>query len=796
MPSMFAQRYRFLVLGTVLLVLIGRLHGEPGQPAAYLESLERAGKNRSQLEAFVVQASRDHGEFGGRAARFLIRFMSEGDLQSLDLEFLSENLNYAIRAKAEFPWGEAIPESIFLNDVLPYASLDEPRERWRPGLYETSKAIVADSETIAEAVQSLNRELFNVIDVHYNTGRKRPNQSPSESIKQGRATCTGLSIILVDACRAVGIPARITGTPLWTNQRGNHTWTEVWDQDWHFTGSDEYDAKGLDRGWFVGAASEAIKSDPRYAIYSTSWQTADAYFPMVWSRGDRSVHAVNTTDRYTGDRVNARPADANELFVRVRETKGGVRIQVKAELVDGSNQSVSSVVTKAGRADMNDIAALSCRPDRLMWLRFTKGDETKQIPIRRWSRDSVTLDLAWNEIPSRDQVASFQLAGLKTWLAVPAVIRPDSIPGSVLKGSLSKSDARRAVDLLWAKEVEEQREDREQELAAKAVSAGGHTLRFKERSFGSAPEGRRSLWISLHGGGGAPPAVNDRQWANQITLYEPEEGYYVAPRAPTDTWNLWHQDHIDPLVQRLIETFVICRGVDPNRVYLMGYSAGGDGVFQLGPRMADRFAAVAMMAGHPNETQPTGLRNLPFALFMGADDSAYNRNEKAAEWRDELKRLRSNDPGGYPHMVKIYPDTGHWMKRRDREALPWMKRYVRVTWPKQIEWLQDDVIHDRFYWLGVDRKDGIPRSRVSARISGQTIHLRAEDVPEVKLRLSDALLDLDLPVVVKSESRVLFKGRVDRTIEAIRESLAERADPVAAATAVLTVPLAAGKDGR
>ena len=47
--------------------------------------------------------------------------------------------------------------------------------------------------------------------------------------------------------------------------------------------------------------------------------------------------------------------------------------------------------------------------------------------------------------------------------------------------------------------------------------------------------------------------------------------------------------------------------VDPNKVYLMGYSAGGDGVYQLAPRMADRFAAAAMMAGHPNETSPLGL---------------------------------------------------------------------------------------------------------------------------------------------------------------------------------------------
>ena len=50
------------------------------------------------------------------------------------------------------------------------------------------------------------------------------------------------------------------------------------------------------------------------------------------------------------------------------------------------------------------------------------------------------------------------------------------------------------------------------------------------------------MFISMHGGGGAPKQVNDSQWENQKRLYKLEEGVYVVPRAPTDTWNLWH-DH-------------------------------------------------------------------------------------------------------------------------------------------------------------------------------------------------------------------------------------------------------------
>ncbi|MFN9878353.1 MAG: hypothetical protein ACK557_07725, partial [Planctomycetota bacterium] len=53
---------------------------------------------------------------------------------------------------------------------------------------------------------------------------------------------------------------------------------------------------------------------------------------------------------------------------------------------------------------------------------------------------------------------------------------------------------------------------------------------------------------------------------------------------------------------------------------------------RVGPRLADRWAAAGMMAGHPNETVPLGLRNVPFALQVGAEDAAYRRNEIGREW--------------------------------------------------------------------------------------------------------------------------------------------------------------------
>ena len=436
------------------------------------DAMARAGENRSALKAFIRQSEVSHGAMGRRGAEFLVRHMPESDLKSLGTEFLLENLDYAFRARSEFSWCASLPEEIFFNDVLPYASLDETRERWRPDFYRQASEIVKNAASAGEAAQALNRELFNLINVHYNTGRKRPNQSPSESIEQGRATCTGLSIILVDACRSVGIPARVTGTPLWTNNRGNHTWTEIWDGRWFFTGSDEYDAKGLDRGWFVGAAAKADKSDPKYSIYASSWKKADHHFPMVWNRRNQSVNAFNVTDRYTGGQ--SAKADPHEVSLRVRDRKGGERIEVKAELIDGWDRIVSGVVTKAGRADMNDVAALSCRPQTTEWLRLTRDGESKRIPLRRTTTGAVTLDLVWDALPSDAEVQSSQLAGLKAWLAAPLAVRPAGIPRHVLQGGLSRREASEARRLIWSDLVLRERPARQAELDSKRITKGSH----------------------------------------------------------------------------------------------------------------------------------------------------------------------------------------------------------------------------------------------------------------------------------------------------------------------------------
>lgn len=342
---------------------------------------------------------------------------------------------------------------------------------------------------------------------------------------------------------------------------------------------------------------------------------------------------------------------------------------------------------------------------------------------------------------------------------------------------LTREDASEAAKLLWEAHQAGVRDSRQAEMAVRKITHADQTMPFWYRVFGEKPVGGRSLYISLHGGGGTAPRVNDGQWENQKRLYAPEEGVYLVPRAPTNTWNLWHQEHIDPMLDRLIENLIVLEDVNPDRVYLLGYSAGGDGVFQLAPRMADRLAAASMMAGHPNETSPLGLRNLPFSIHMGAGDAAYERNQHAKRWGKELAKLHQDDPEGYTHLTKIYKGKGHWLDREDAAAIPWMAKYSRNTYPQKIVWKQDDVTHPRFYWLAVDPDDIQERAEIIAQRDGQTIAIQTAETSHLTVLLNDEMLDLDQPVVIRSEKGILFEGKVPRTIAQMHQSLAERGDP-------------------
>ena len=303
------------------------------------------------------------------------------------------------------------------------------------------------------------------------------------------------------------------------------------------------------------------------------------------------------------------------------------------------------------------------------------------------------------------------------------------------------------------------------------------SMPFAFTVFGEKPEGGRSLWISLHGGGSCPTAVNDSQWENQKRLYRPSEGIYLAPRAPWDDWDMWAKAPIDAMFETLIRTMIVCHDVNPNRVYVLGYSAGGDGVWRLAPRLADHWASASMMAGHPGDVSLVNVRNMPFTIWVGAEDAAYNRNEEVRLRGEILDSLQKADPDGYIHECHVIEGKGHWMDLEDAAALPWMAQFTRNTRPAHIVWRQEGVPRCSFYWLEVPQKETQQGQTVDVEVKGNDIQLRHCDYSHLTLLLDDALVDLDRPVRVLYGDVVLADTLLSRTASTLRSTLTRRGDP-------------------
>lgn len=315
-------------------------------------ALKKAGANRAEIARALSEVPAAELE----GMRFLIAYMPIKDLKLLSAKFLLEHVHYAYESRKKWNWAKSVPKDIFLNNVLPYASLSERREAWRAAFFKRFGGVVRGAETPGEAAVLLNKKIFSLIKVRYSKDRTKPDQGPFESLLHGTASCTGLSILLIAAARSVGIPVRFAGTPMWSNNSGNHSWVEVWDQgNWHYTGAAEPTAGGLDEAWFGEMAAKAIKDNPRHAIYAVSYQPTALKFPMAWAPRDRTYYAINVTDRYTQGRSLAARKGKAVVNFKVQSTNGK-RVRTDIEVLDEFGNSVYKGKTKSERNDANDHA--------------------------------------------------------------------------------------------------------------------------------------------------------------------------------------------------------------------------------------------------------------------------------------------------------------------------------------------------------------------------------------------------------------------------------------------------------
>ncbi len=287
-------------------------------PPQYRQQLEKqlplAGKNQAQLLAAIREAPPERRE----AMAVLLAYMPERDLTTLGKDYLLRNVEYACKAHDEMPWGKRIGAEMFHNYVLPYASVNERRDDWRKDFWQRFAGVVRACRTPTEAALLLNKEVYRQFNVKFHAPTYfSAEQSPYESAKTGFASCTGMSILLVSACRSVGIPARLTGSPYWTDKTENHSWVEIWDRQWQPIDAGEPGPFG--ETWVEWAAARIDPKSREHGIFAVSFMPAGTWFHFVWGPENHNIPADDVTLFYTArkratfrvvDRPGGRPVPA------------------------------------------------------------------------------------------------------------------------------------------------------------------------------------------------------------------------------------------------------------------------------------------------------------------------------------------------------------------------------------------------------------------------------------------------------------------------------------------------------
>ncbi len=281
----------------------------------------------------------------------------------------------------------------------------------------------------------------------------------------------------------------------------------------------------------------------------------------------------------------------------------------------------------------------------------------------------------------------------------------------------------------------------------------------------------KGLIVSMHGGGeGAGDcATSHGMYADAVRKL----GWLgLFPEVLDKTERGWTDAGTEEFVLDLVAAAMRTFKIDPDRVYLGGFSMGGYGSWALGAHHADRWAAIAPAAGAPTPVydRPGGkiidiqegvlpnLRNVFVASYQGLLDTQVTPDAS----QEALRRLAqlSNKHGGYafdrwedPEQQHNYPQDGalaHLQKLVDKKRTPLPER---VVWQPELAWKR------QFYWLWWESPVRGAMLVADLDKASNTVSLTCDQPTDgLFVLLDERVLDVAKPVTVSVNGKSVFTG--------------------------------------
>ena len=182
----------------------------------------------------------------------------------------------------------------------------------------------------------------------------------------------------------------------------------------------------------------------------------------------------------------------------------------------------------------------------------------------------------------------------------------------------------------------------------------------------------RPLVVFLHGAGGTNKGL-DR--LKHHDLWHFARGYIEARdfpfivASPVTPKHGWEPQRVKNFVEQIIHDHSRRYRIDPQRVYLTGFSMGGFGTFYTACAYPEMFAAIVPVAGGGEPEQASKLKDVPTWAFHGDKDEVVPY-ESSANMIDAMKESGHNDV----RLTNLH-GTGHGIADevyRNPELYRWM----------------------------------------------------------------------------------------------------------------------------
>ena len=205
--------------------------------------------------------------------------------------------------------------------------------------------------------------------------------------------------------------------------------------------------------------------------------------------------------------------------------------------------------------------------------------------------------------------------------------------------------------------------------------------------------------------------------------------------------------------------------VDPDRVFLTGWSDGGFTAIWLGSHFPHLVAGIAPGCGNWQyaNVENVALTNIPVMTIDGWGDGGYNsgqfvRWQALRGWGADVSCIW----GHHGHSYQPYEDVEEF-----KYILEWAKTKRRDPWPKHVRYATWNLSWNRAYWVYLDRlADPLLAGQIDAEVKdGNRIEVKTWNLAAYHLTLSDKLVDPRKDVTVVTDGKESYAGPYKERID-------------------------------